>query len=98
MDEYEEKEGGPQKIARTRLKRVTDWRLMHGHWAWAYKAKALRPHDYEVINSFAVCYLTLILMGTLYGIFETNKTIAFMLVLPVYYITMCLNLASSVIY
>ena len=72
---------------------------MHGHWTTAYYNKALRPHDYEVINSFAVCYFTLfILMFILYGMFESNKTIAFMLIIPVYYITICLNLASSVIY
>jgi len=46
IDEYEEKEGGPQKIARTRLKRVRDWRLVHGNWFTAFRAGDLRPHDY----------------------------------------------------
>ena len=79
------------------MKRVRDWRLVHGNWLTAFRAGDLRPHDYKVIISFTVCYLALfILMWTLYGMMDSAAGI--MLICPAYYFTICLNLASTVIY
>jgi hypothetical protein len=45
MDKLEQQEGGMQIIAKSRLKRVKDWRVKKVHWTSAFFSKTLRPHD-----------------------------------------------------
>ena len=97
MDEYENAPGGHQKIARTRLKRVKDWRLTHKKsWISAYRKGDLRPNDKELIHSFAFSiFSALVLMGALYGVYK--DVIAVMIVIPGFYLGICILIATTVI-
>ena len=69
MDKLEQQEGGMQIIAKSRLKRVKDWRVKKVSWISAFFSKSLRPNDMQFIYSLLAAFVawviaTIIMMST----------------------------------
>lgn len=98
LDEAMEKEDGFKLIAGNKLRRVTDWRLMHKDSACsALTAGELRPNDYKLIFSMSAALIFwIILASCLLGIVsgETGAISS----MPLLYIGVCLFVASSAVY
>ena len=57
MDKLEQQEGGMQIIAKSRLKRVKDWRVKKVSWISAFFSKSLRPNDMQFIYSLLAAFV-----------------------------------------
>ena len=87
-----------QIIAKSRLKRVKDWRVKKIHWTSAFFSKTLRPNDMQFIYSLIGAFVTW-LIGTII-MMATAESAAQGLVysIPFVYVTVCVMIASAVIY
>ena len=69
MHKLEQQQGGMQIIAKSRLKRVKDWRVKKVSWISAFFSKSLRPNDMQFIYSLLAAFVawviaTIIMMST----------------------------------
>lgn len=98
LDEVMEREDGFKVIASSKLRRVTDWRLMHKNSACsALTAGDLRPNDYKIIFSMSASLVFwIVLMSCLLGLVD-GETGAISST-PLLYIGVCALLASSAVY
>ena len=98
IDEAEQLFDGNQQIAVTRLKRVTNWRLLHhNNWFAALFAGTLRPHDTSFIFSMLAAFLSwvglLVGLTVVYGGF-----LGALIMVPILYFALSFIIASSVLY
>ena len=98
MDLLEQQEGGMQIIAKSRLMRVSDWRVKKIHWTTAFSNKTLRPNDMQFIFSLLGAFVAWVI-GTII-MMSTAESAAQGLVysVPFIYVTVCVMIASAVIY
>jgi hypothetical protein len=98
MDATENEEGGSKKIASSRLMRVVDWRVMKTHWLVALKDRKLRPNDLQFIYSLLIAFIFWIPMTIIQIVYAPDPVTGIVYSVPFCYITVCVLIASAVIY
>ena len=98
IDETELLFDGQQQIEANRLKRVTNWRLLHNNnWLYALCAGNLRPHDTSFMISIVISFLAWV--GLLVGLTVThNDFYGALIMVPILYFGISFIIASSVLY
>jgi hypothetical protein len=97
LDVAMEEEDGLCKIAKSRVKRVIDWKLHHSTWTAAFVALKLRPNDMKFIGSMGISLISFVLI-TLSLTAQLDGMIGFVMAIPMLYLGVCFMIASSVIY
>lgn len=98
IDDEEKDEDFYKKMATTKLKRVTDWRLKpNASWFKALRAGELRPNDEKFLVSLFIGFVLFLVLGfTLLGIGDELQ--GSITIWPLIYIFICVMIGSAVIY
>jgi hypothetical protein len=98
FDETNKDPNGAKLIARSRVQRVTDWRVRKStSWFTAMQKGKLRPNDYQILNS--VLMATIAWIGMAVSLFVQYKgIIGLVYTFPFVYVGITIIIGSSVIY
>lgn len=80
------------------MKRVKDWRIAKIKWIFAFFKKQLRPNDYNFIFSLVGAFVFWIAMTISMMVSMENRLTGLVYSIPFPYITICMLIASAVIY